>query len=56
MTSVGFSGELLPLMIGLEMGGGLALLLGFQTRLTAFALSVLCIVTGVLFHSGADPM
>lgn len=56
MTSVGLSGALLPLVIGLEIGGGLALLLGFQTRLTAFSLSVFCIVSGVLFHSGADQM
>ncbi|CAH1204072.1 putative oxidoreductase [Candidatus Nitrotoga sp. BS] len=56
MASVGLSGELLPLVIALEMGGGLALLLGFQARLAAFALSVFCIVSGVLFHSGADPM
>jgi putative oxidoreductase len=56
MASVGLPGELLPLVIGLEMGGGLALLLGFQTRLAAFALSIFCIVSGVLFHSGADPM
>ena len=56
MASVGLSGELLPLVIGLEMGGGLALLLGFQTRLVAFALSVFCIVSALLFHSGADPM
>jgi putative oxidoreductase len=56
MASVGLPGELLPLVIALEMGGGLALLLGFEARLVAFALSVFCIVSGVLFHSGADPM
>ncbi len=56
MASVGLSGELLPLVIGLEMGGGLALLFGFQTHLASFALSVFCIVAAVLFHSGADPM
>jgi len=56
MASVGLSGELLPLVIALEMGGGLALLLGFQARLAAFALSIFCIVSGVLFHSGADQM
>lgn len=56
MASVGLSGELLPLVIALEIGGGLALLFGFQTRLAAFALSIFCIVSGVLFHSGADPM
>lgn len=56
MASVGLSGELLPLVIALEIGGGLELLLGFQARLAAFALSVFCIVSGVLFHSGAEPM
>ncbi|MDP1637225.1 MAG: DoxX family protein [Candidatus Nitrotoga sp.] len=56
MASVGLPGELLPLVIALEIGGGLALLLGFQARLVAFALSVFCIVSGVLFHSGTDPM
>ncbi len=56
MASVGLPGELLPLVIALEMGGGLALLLGFQARLVAFALSVFCIVSGMLFHSGAVPM
>jgi putative oxidoreductase len=56
MASVGLSGELLPLVIALEIGGGLALLLGFQARLAAFALSVFCVVSGVLFHSGVDPM
>lgn len=56
MASVGLPGELLPLVIALEIGGGLALLLGFQARLVAFALSVFCIVSGVLFYSGADPM
>ena len=56
MASVGLPGELLPLVIALEIGGVLALLLGFQARLVAFALSVFCIVSGVLFHSGADPM
>ena len=56
MASVGLPGELLPLVIGLEMGGGLALLFGFQTRLAALALSAFCIISAVLFHSGADPM
>ena len=49
MASVGLSGELLPLVIGLGMGGGLALLLGFQTCLAAFAVGFLhrfrCVVS-----------
>lgn len=56
MATVGLSGAFLPLVIMLEIGGGLALLLGFQARLAAFALAVFCIVSAVLFHSGADQM
>lgn len=56
MASVGVPGELLPLVIALELGGGLALLLGFQTRLVAFLLAGFCIVSGMIFHSGADQM
>ena len=54
MASVGVPGELLPLVIALELGGGLALLLGFQTRLVAFLLAGFCIISGLIFHSGAD--
>jgi putative oxidoreductase len=56
MASVGLSGELLPLVIALELGGGLALLLGFQTRLVAFLLAGFCIISAFIFHSGADQM
>jgi putative oxidoreductase len=33
-----------------EFGGGLAILLGFQTRLAGLVLAVFCVVTGVMFH------
>jgi putative oxidoreductase len=56
MASAGVPGALLPFVIALEIGGGLALILGFQTRLVAFVLAGFCIVTGMLFHSGADQM
>ncbi len=56
MAAVGVPGAMLPLVIALEIGGGIALLLGFQARLAAFALAVFCIVSGMLFHSGADQM
>lgn len=56
MTSVGLPGELLPFVIALEIGGGLSLLLGFQTRLVAFLLAGFCIISGMIFHSGADQM
>ena len=56
MESVGVSGALLPFVIALELGGGIALLLGFQTRLVALLLAGFCIVAGLIFHSGADQM
>ena len=56
MESMGVSGTLLPFVIALELGGGIALLLGFQTRLVAFLLAGFCIASGLIFHSGADQM
>ena len=34
-----------------ELGGGLALLLGWQARAVALALAVFCVVTAAVFHS-----
>jgi putative oxidoreductase len=56
MASLGVPVALLPLVIALEIGGGLSLLLGFQTRLVAFMLAVFCIVAALIFHTGADQM
>ena len=56
MASAGAPGALLPLVIALEIGGGLSLLLGFQTRLVAFLLAGFCIISGMLFHTGAEQM
>ncbi len=56
MSSVGVPGELLPLVIVLELVGGFALLIGFQVRLVAFLLAGFCIISGFIFHSGADQM
>lgn len=56
MASMGIAGELLPLVIALEIGGGLALLFGFQARLAAFALALFCIVSAAIFHTSADQM
>ncbi|MCG6932694.1 MAG: DoxX family protein [Gallionella sp.] len=53
MAAAGVPGALLPLVIALELGGGLALLFGFQTRLVGFLLSMFCIATALIFHSGA---
>jgi len=54
MDAMGVPGALLPLVIALELGGGLALLLGFQTRLVAFLLAGFSIISGLIFHSGAE--
>lgn len=56
MASVGLPGALLPLVILLELGGGLALLAGFQTRLVALALAGFSIISAFIFHASADPM
>jgi putative oxidoreductase len=56
MEAMGVPGIVLPLVILLEIGGGLALILGFQTRLAAVALAVFTVIAGLLFHGGADPM
>ena len=36
--------------IAVEIGGGLALVLGFQTRIVALALALFSVVTGLIFH------
>lgn len=41
---------LLPLVIALEIGGGLALLIGFQTRWTALVLALFCVIAALMFH------
>lgn len=50
MASYGLPEFLLPLVIILEIGGALAILIGFQTRLIALALAGFCIASAILFH------
>lgn len=57
MESVGVPGIMLPLVIALELGGGLLIIAGFQTRIVAFLLSGFCLVSAALFHANfADQM
>ena len=57
MEAFGVPGTLLPLVILVEIGAGAALLLGWQTRLVAFALAGFSVVAGFLFHGDfADQM
>ena len=44
-------GALLPLVIGLELLGSLAIIAGWHTRTTALLLAGFSIASGVLFHS-----
>ncbi|NQD93241.1 DoxX family protein [Pseudomonas sp. CrR25] len=50
MESMGVPGALLPLVILLEVGGGLAVLLGFFTRWAALALAAFCVAAALIFH------
>lgn len=52
MEKMGVAGALLPLVILTEVGGGLALLVGFQARLAALALAVFSVIAAVIFHTG----
>jgi putative oxidoreductase len=55
MSSMGVPGGLLPLVIALELGGGIAIAVGFQTRLVAFLLAGFSFLSGLIFHSPLDP-
>ncbi|MCW8125423.1 DoxX family protein [Microbulbifer halophilus] len=50
MESAGVPGALLPLVILVELGGGLAVLFGFLTRWAAVALALFSLATAVLMH------
>lgn len=50
MEAMGVPGSLLPLVIALELGGGLAILAGGFTRAIAFALAAFSLASAVLFH------
>lgn len=56
MVAEGIAPGLLPLLIAIELGGGLAILCGFFTRWAAAFLFIYAIVTAVAFHDRlADP-
>ncbi|NOR62539.1 MAG: DoxX family membrane protein [Rhodobacteraceae bacterium] len=57
MEMMGVPGALLPLVIITEIGGGLAIILGWQTRLAALALAGFSLISAVIFHADfADQM
>jgi len=51
MEMMGVPGALLPLVIIAEIGGGLAVILGWQTRLAALALAGFTIISAIIFHA-----
>ncbi|MGW8367132.1 MAG: DoxX family protein [Gammaproteobacteria bacterium] len=50
MESMGVPPMLLPVVIALEVGGGLAIILGWRTRLFAFLLAGFSLLSALVFH------
>lgn len=50
MTAMGVPGMLLPLVIALEVGGSIAIILGWHTRLVAFLLAGFSVLAALIFH------
>jgi putative oxidoreductase len=51
MESMGVPGNLLPLVIALEVGAGIAVLVGWQTRISAFLLAGFSVLGAFIFHA-----
>jgi putative oxidoreductase len=51
MESMGVPGMLLPLVILLEIGGGLALILGWQTKIASLLLAGFTLLAALIFHN-----
>ena len=57
MESMGVPGMLLPVVIAVELLGGLALVVGFKTRWAALGLAAFSVVSALVFHNNfADQM
>jgi putative oxidoreductase len=54
MQSAGVPGGLLPLVILVELAGGLAIVAGLFTRPAALVLAGFSILAALLFHTGSD--
>ncbi len=51
MSSVGVPGFLLPIVIGTEVIGAAAIIVGWQTRIAAFLLAGFTLLSAALFHN-----
>ena len=54
MRAHGVDGRLLPLVIVIELGGGLLIVFGFKTRCAAIWPCGFCLLTALFFHAGSD--
>ena len=50
MAQFGVPLFLLPAVIALELGGGVAILIGWRVREAAGALAIFCVLTAAIFH------
>ena len=51
MDAMGVSSALLPLVIALEVLGGIAIVIGFKARLVALAMAGFSLLSALLFHT-----
>ena len=57
IASVGLPGLLVWPTIALELLGGLAIIVGYQTRIVSLALAAFCVLSAAIFHNNfADQM
>lgn len=54
MQSMHVPSFLLPLVILLELGGGIAIIIGLFTRFTSVFIAIFSIVAAIIFHQGND--
>ena len=51
MEAMGVPGMLLPVVIAVELIGGIAVLIGYQTKIAAFLLGGFTFLAAIIFHS-----
>jgi putative oxidoreductase len=50
-AAFGLPAQLLPLAIAVELGGGVLVALGWQTRIVSLALAAFCVAAALVFHT-----